>query len=94
MKELDMGGAKAFLFRLGNLSKAYVYLQEDDSIFSEVKMTYSIAGGNKAELIDKEYPFEFTVDLPSGNNGIQIQLEGVQKNGKKMSSTSVVLGLP
>jgi len=90
--DIDLGRAKAFSFRLGEVSKAYVYLQDDDSVFSEVRMTYTIGNGKKETIKDAEYPFEFTVDLPAGKNGIQIQLEGMQKNGKIVKSTPVKLG--
>ncbi len=92
MVDIDLGNAKAFSFRFGNRSKAYVYLQDDDTVFSEVNMSYSLKGGKKATIVDQDYPFEFTVDLPNGDNSITIQLEAVKKDGSKISSTAVKLG--
>lgn len=90
--DIDLGNAKAFSFRFGNLSKAYVYLQDDDTVFSEVSMSYSLKGGKEETIIDKDYPFEFTVDLPEGDNLVTIKLEAVKKDGSKVSSTAVKLG--
>lgn len=90
--DINLGNARAFSFRFGNISKAYVYLQDDDSVFSEVNMSYNLAGGKKKTIIDKDYPFEFTVDLPEGDNSITIKLDAVRKDGSKISSTAVKLG--
>ncbi|WP_316810936.1 hypothetical protein [Pedobacter heparinus] len=90
--DIDLGNARAFSFRFGNLSKAYVYLQDDDSVFSEVSMSYSLKGSKKNTITDKDYPFEFTVDLPQGDNSVTIKLDAVRKDGSKVSSTAVKLG--
>ena len=89
---LDLGGAKAFSFRFGTIAKAYVYLQDDDSKFNQVNMTYVLKDGKPIILKDDTYPFEFTVDLPKGENTISIKLEATKKDGSKMSSTEVKLG--
>lgn len=90
--EISFGKAKAYSFRLGEISKAYVYLEEDDNVFSEVSMSYKIKGQSKQKLKDQEYPFEFTVDLPKGKNAIQLTLSGIRKDGSKVKSEKVRLG--
>ncbi|MDF3076477.1 MAG: hypothetical protein K0S09_366 [Sphingobacteriaceae bacterium] len=92
MAEIDLGKAQAFIFRLGEVSKAYVYLREDDSKFSDVTMIYKLKDGKSVQLNDKAYPFEFTVDLPETENAITIQLLATKKNGEKVKSGIINLG--
>lgn len=92
MVHVDLGNAKAFSFRFGKLSKAYVYLQDDDSKFTQVNMTYTLKGGKEVTLKDDTYPFEFTVDLPKGDNSISFKLDATKKDGAKLSSTEAKLG--
>jgi hypothetical protein len=89
---LDLGGAKAFSFRFGTITKAYVYLQDDDSKFTQVNMTYTLKDGKQVTSKDTAYPFEFTVDLPKGDNSIIIKLDATKKDGTNISSTPVKLG--
>jgi hypothetical protein len=89
---IDLGSAKAFSFRFGAITKAYVYLQDDDSKFTQVNMTYTLKDGKQVNLKDNAYPFEFTVDLPKGENAIVIKLDAVKKDGAKVSSSAVKLG--
>lgn len=90
---IDLGEAKAYSFRMGGISRAYVFLKADDNKFSEVKLTYKLKDGNLMELLDYKYPFEFTIDLPSGENQIELQLEGIGKDGKIQQSKPVKLGI-
>ena len=92
MVNVALGNAKAFSFRFGKLSKAYVYLQDDDSKFTQVKMTYTLKEEKQVILKDNTYPFEFTVDLPKGDNSISFKLDATKKDGTKVSSTEVKLG--
>ncbi|MGV3502595.1 MAG: hypothetical protein ACO1O1_02755 [Adhaeribacter sp.] len=92
MAKLGLGKAKAFSFRLGEISKAYIYLQEDDTRYSQVSLTYKMKGKKKVTLHDKAYPFEFTLDLPAGQNALQLQLKATRRNRKKEKSPVTRLG--
>ena len=90
---INLGNANAYSFRMGNISKAYVFLKADDNQFTEVTLSYKTEKGKRVLVKDKKYPFEFTIDLPNGENKIELQLEGLGKDGKIQTSTPVILGM-
>lgn len=91
--DVDFGHAKAMLFKLGDYStRAYVYLQDDDNIFSSVNLSYVDAGGKKQVISKKSYPFEFTVNLPPAQKHFEFTLQGTKKNGTLVKSSNIKLG--
>lgn len=90
----SFGRSKAMLFKLGDYSsRAYVYLQDDESKFSEVSLHYTGTDNVKHVINDKAYPFEFTIDLPSQPNGFNFTLEGISaKSGATVKSNAILLG--
>lgn len=91
---IETGRTKAMLLRFGSYaSKAYVYLQDDDNVFSEVNIYYTLPGRKKQMVItDKEYPFEFTIDVDNNNPSVWIELEGIKKDGTREKSKKFFLG--
>lgn len=85
--ELEFGRARAMLLNLGRkLKTCYIYLQDDDSRFRNVSMTYSIDGGRPQALNDTAYPFEFTAPVPSEARQIVIELSGITTDGQLVRS--------
>ena len=85
--ELEFGRARAMLLNLGReLKTCYIYLQDDDSRFRNVSMTYSIDGGRPLALNDTSYPFEFTAPVPAEARQIVIELSGVTTDGRLVRS--------
>lgn len=91
--QIDFGRAEAMLINMGDYAtKAYVYLKDDDTKFSEVSIQYQIEGGKTQTITRKEYPFEFTVDLPKDKPYLNFKLQGIKVNGEKISSNTITLG--
>ena len=85
--ELDFGRARAMVLNLGrDLKSCYIYLQDDDSRFRHVSMTYSIDGNPPQALNDTSYPYEFTVALPSDARQIVVALSGITTDGRLVRS--------
>ena len=81
------------LFNLGQYSKkAYIYLKEDDSVFKSVSLNYKDMEGNERTLVDKHYPFEFTVDLAKEQDRFHFSLNGITTKGKISKSKANTLG--
>ncbi|WP_205509905.1 hypothetical protein [Longitalea arenae] len=91
--KLDAGNAHALLFQIGAYDRRlYVYLEDDDNKYRQVSMTYKTQDGKEQQLIDKAYPYEFTVPVPAGAPvTFQLSLENV--NGQVEKSNSVGLGI-
>ncbi len=87
-----LGNTKAYTFRFGKLSKAFVYLQDDDTRFSEVTISYKIKGKELVSLKDNAYPFEFTIDLPESDSYFEFMLDAVRRDGSRESSAFIKLG--
>lgn len=81
--EQEFGHARAMLLNLGReLKSCYVYLQDDDSRFRSVAMTYRIDGRAAQTLRDTSYPFEFTAEVPADARQVVIELSGVTTDGR------------
>ncbi|ALJ06736.1 hypothetical protein APS56_04790 [Pseudalgibacter alginicilyticus] len=90
-KVLDFGNTKAMIFNLGNYAKrAYIYLQDDDSKWSSVSLTYKNDKGAEKTIIDQDYPYEFTIPLE--NTGLEFMISGNDLDGKVSKSSWQVLG--
>jgi hypothetical protein len=90
--EIKEGNTKAFLFKLGELGRRlFVYLEDDDNQWREVKLSYKYENGEEKSIVKKEYPFEFTVDI---NNHLLVSfsLELKDKEGKKVQTNTCFLG--
>jgi hypothetical protein len=84
--------AKAMILDLGQgLKTAYIYLEEDDEVFSKVTLNYSVDGGRKVSLEDAAYPFEFTIPLETRSK-VAFSLEGKKINGSYSKSENIELG--
>lgn len=91
--QLDFGNAEAMIICMGTYAtKAYIYLKDDDTKFSEVSIQYQLDGEKPQTITRKVYPFEFTIELPLEKPYISFKLEGVKVNGEKISGNTVNLG--
>ena len=89
---LDFGNGRAMILDLGQGQKsAYIYLEDDDDIFSKVKLTYSVDGGPNLMLEDAAYPFEFTIPIEKGSR-ISFFMEGKKIDGSNSHSRNIDLG--
>lgn len=90
---IDLGHAEAFLFDFGALGRrVYVYLRDDDTVFSRVGLTYRTGAGKAGRLDDAAYPFEFTLALEPGNDPVTIALSGTRADGSSAESRPLTLG--
>jgi hypothetical protein len=69
---------------------AYVYVRADDSKFTNVSLTHWNAGQRK-QVFDESYPFEFTVPRARDATDFRFQLEGVALDGTRLDSGVVTL---
>ena len=84
--ESDFGHMSACLLDMGeNLKEAYVFMRDDDSVFSEVSLQYSIDGGEWITADDNSYPYEFSFSLPEGTGRIVMRVSALDKEGKRMA---------
>ncbi len=90
---VDFGKAEAMIIRMGSYAtRAFIYLKDDDTKLSEVSIRYQVANGEQRVMTKKEYPFEFTIELPSETSYLNFTLEGINRSGEKVTGTPVVLG--
>lgn len=90
--EIKEGNAKAMLIRLGSYANSlFVYLQDDDNKWKQAELQYTDKDEVAKSIIKKEYPFEFTVDVPI-DSGIQFSLKLIAKDGSVIKSGNVKLG--
>ena len=89
--QLDWGGARAMVLNFGPGARtAYIYLQADDSTYREVTLEYEL-NGQRQTVTDREYPFEFTVSLPSEAQAFTFQLGGRGVDGRQSRAASATL---
>jgi len=90
---VDFGNAEAMIIRMGSYAtRAYIYLKDDDTKFSEVSIHYQPSSGEQHVMTKKEYPFEFTIELPQEAPYLHFTLEGIMVNGEKIVGDTTVLG--
>lgn len=89
--QFTWGEARAMILNFGSeMTTAYVYLQADDSVYSQATLTYSM-GGETLSLTDETYPYEFTVPVPKGTKRLSLELSGREVGGRTTRSETVVL---
>lgn len=85
--ELEFGNARAMILNLSReLKSCYIYLQDDDSRFSQISMTYRIDNEQPRSMSDLSYPYEFTVSLPANARQIIVELSGITPDGRLIRS--------
>jgi hypothetical protein len=85
--EFDFGNARVLVINLGEYDRrAYIYLQDDDSHFSSVTLFYEDNKGSVKSLIDKNYPFEFTVPIKVMKEGGSFWFSASNLQGKVETS--------
>ncbi len=91
-QKIPEGNANALLFKLGQWGRRlFVYLEDDDNIWSEAALVYTDKYGKKQMMKKTSYPFEFTVDVDIKKPiNFSIQLTGT--NGKVVKSKTYRLG--
>jgi hypothetical protein len=91
-RQLEFGDTRAMILQMGrNLKTAYIYLGDDDEVFREVRLSYSINGGAVNELRDVHYPYEFTIELED-ESVLGFSLTGIKNDGTRSVSENVLLG--
>jgi hypothetical protein len=90
-KEISIGNAKAMLLKLGSYAKRlYVYLEDDDTKYKKVSLTYQNAAGKSVVIQDTVYPFEFTI--PVDENKITFGLSVTDHHGAEKKTENITLG--
>ncbi len=91
--EMDVGNARAMLIRLANYDqRAYIYLRDDDSKVAQATLRYADVNGEQQSLTDREFPYEFTIDLPREANGLRFTLQTRDLAGRIESTGELSLG--
>ncbi|WP_449049470.1 hypothetical protein [Parapedobacter sp.] len=91
--EIQPGNAKAMLMRLSDVANTvYLYLSDDESSVRSARITYTDLTGNEQTIVDKSYPYEFTVPLDKHQKGLRFQLEVEDVNGHVKRSEDLRLG--
>lgn len=76
------GHTKALILNMGQeLKTAFVYLQDDDSVFREVSLSYKVDQDKPQHLSDTSFPFEFTVPLHADSREVILQITGIAPDG-------------
>jgi hypothetical protein len=81
--KLETGDARAMILNFGpKETSAFIYLREDDSKWAHVALNYSVDGGAKVVSQDADYPFEFTLKLPTGAGRVDFELAATTRDGR------------
>ena len=62
-----------------------LYLQADDDVYREVSLRYQDAGEWET-VVDKDYPFEYTIAIDKGAGQLKFMLSGVDFSGRPQKS--------
>jgi hypothetical protein len=89
---LDFGGKTyALLFNFGpELKSVYSYTKANGDVFKQVTFHYTSNGEWKSVSKD-DYPFEFTVDIPSDAEKFKFRYQAVTVEGEEVSSDTGIL---
>lgn len=91
-QSLDFGNGRAMIIDMGQgMKNAYIYLGQDDDVFSNVVLNYAIDGGKNVSMEDAHYPFEFTIPLEKKSQ-VSFFMEGERIDGSKSRSGNIELG--
>jgi len=83
--EMDFGNGRAMILNGGENNTAYIYLQADDDVYREVSLRYQDAGEWET-VVDKDYPFEYTIAIDKGAGQLKFMLSGVDFSGRPQKS--------
>lgn len=91
--ETAFGHASLMIINMGEgLKTAFLYLRDDDSVYSQVTLAYKLDNGRFQTITDHAYPYEFTVPLSAENKELYIQLTGVDREGRIQKSEIFKMG--
>lgn len=91
--ETSVGNARAMLIKLGNYAKrAYIYLRDDENKVAEATLHYADASGVSWTMTDREFPYEFTIDLPNDATGLHFTLQTLSPSGRVETTGPLSLG--
>lgn len=86
--ESAFGGARAMILNWGQKrTNAFVYLQADDSVYSEVSLHLE----DGTVLVDDAYPYEFTVPITSESDRFSFSLSATSLDGTGSKSETITL---
>lgn len=81
--ESKMGDARMMIINAGSYAaKAFVYLREDDSVYQTVTLSVRKNDGKEFSLTDRQFPFEFTLDIDRETEMLSFRLSGLTLKGK------------
>lgn len=81
--ETAFGRASFMILDMGKgLKTAFLYLRDDDSVFSQVSFAYKMDDGRFQSVTDHSYPYEFTLPLSSDVRVVYFQLTGIDREGQ------------
>ncbi len=86
------GKISSAIYSLGQYNSSHTWLAATNEQLAAATMHYRDTGTQSwKELKDTSHPFEFTIPLQAGKQGLEIWLEGVMPGGGKMKSDSYYL---
>ena len=90
--QIESPKAKAMILDMGRgLKTAYVYLEEDDDVYTAAEIICSTDGVPGERIMDTSYPYEFTVNLED-SAALEFSVVGIHKDGLKEKSEWLKLG--
>jgi hypothetical protein len=90
--QIDSPRAEAMILDMGlGLKTAYIYLEADDALFSAAEINYSTEGVSGKRIVDRAYPYEFTVDL-ADDAPLEFSVTGIGPDGSRQQSGRLTLG--
>jgi hypothetical protein len=81
--EADFGGLRAMILNWGpERTRAYLYLQADDTVYSQVSLILA----DKTVIEDGSYPYEFTVPLSADTDEFSFKIKALTVEGAEQTS--------
>jgi hypothetical protein len=86
--EADFGGLRAMILNWGpERTRAYLYLQADDTVYSQVSLILA----DKTVIEDGSYPYEFTVPLSADIDEFSFKIKALTVEGAEQTSETFSL---
>lgn len=92
-QQIGFGHGSAMIFNLGGLGeRAYIWLKDNDNVYSRVSLVYQSDEGKEVNLTNESYPYEFTIPLSTSRTAFRFRLSGTLKDGTRHESKIIKMG--
>ncbi|MEJ7828896.1 MAG: hypothetical protein WKF91_11885 [Segetibacter sp.] len=88
----SFGKISSAIYSLGKLNSAHTWLEASGDQLSKATMHYRVEDAEKFQAMeDSSYPFEFTIPLQAKDEGLELWIEGITPEGKRLKSDVIIL---